>query len=240
MSSNKENNSTSSYNRFDDEIFVALFRKGAHDYLENDLFGDLPENTDDVQSGLSEIANKKIKKMISQAIRREKNMRIIKHLPRIVAIVLIVVVVCSITVMSVEALRLPFLNLFVNTEEKIMDIKIEEGETYDEDNSLAGLFGYIPEGYELTSEDNQNQATTLIYINKKGESIFIKRFDSEGNLGVDTENADYGELLINDDIGFYSTKNGLTTLVFSKNEYAYYISASIDLSEIIKISKNIK
>ena len=57
---------------------------------------------------------------------------------------------------------------------------------------------------------------------------------------MDTENAEYGEIMINESRGFYSTKNGSTNLVFTKNGYAYSIIASLDLSEIIKIAKNIK
>lgn len=240
MSENRENKSINDTNRFDDEIFIALFRKGAHEYLENDLIGDLSERKDKMESGLSEAAEKKIKKMINQAIRKEKNRRIVKRFPRIVAIVLIVIVICSITVMSVEAFRVPFLNLFVRTEEKITDIEFDQDQANDDVDSLTDMFGYIPDGYELTFDDMQEQDTTFIFTNEREESIFINKFNGKGNYGVDTEGAEYDEIMINEYQGFYSIKNGLATLVFTKNGYAYSISASIDLTEIIKIAENIK
>lgn len=240
MSKSWEENSNKEVHSFDDEIFTALLRKGAHEYLENDLLDDLSENKDDAQSELSEATKNKIKRMIRQAIRREKSMRIVKLVPRIAIVVLIFIAICSITVISVEALRVPFLNLFINTKEKITDIEMNEGQTIDEENNISVLFGYIPNGYQFMSEDAQERVTTFIFINENEESIFIKRFSDEGTLGADTENADYDVVMIKENQGFYSVKNGITTLVFTKNEYAYSITASIDLDEIIKIAENIK
>lgn len=227
-------------NCFDDEIFIALFRKGAHDYLEKDLCADMPINRNVADKYPSDVTDKKIRKMICKAVRREKNIKNMKRLPRIVAIVLIVLAVCSMTVMSVDALRVPFLNLFVNTEVKVSDIKFMEDQTSDKDGSFACLFGYVPEGYELTEENIREQGATFIYTNENGASLLINKFNTEGSVSLDTENAEYGEVWINGYEGFYSVKNDTTMLVFTKNEYAYLISGSADLDEIILIAENIK
>ena len=235
-----DNNTMNDKNSFDDEIFIALFRKGTNDYLENNLLTDLPEKKSGTESGLSEFTEKKIKKNIRQAIRREKSMRIMKRLPRIAAIVLIVIAVCAITVMSVEALRVPLLNLFVHTEEKIMDIDLEEGQANDEDTSLSDMFGYIPKEYELTSEDIQEQVASFNYMNINEDSIIIDRYVGEGKISVDTENAECGNIMINGNQAFYTIKNELTNLVISKDGYTYMIYGSINFEEIVKIAENIK
>lgn len=239
MSKNKGNNKTSHQDPFDDKVILALFQKGAHEYLEN-MLNDLPDSADENEPGPSEVFNKKIENMITRAIRKEKKKHRVKRIPRIAAVVIAVIVICSITVMSVEAFRVPFLNLFVNTEEEITDIEYEEDQASDEGSSQSDLFGYIPDGYELTVEDVQEQAATFIYFNENEEKLLIRRYYGEGSSGIDTENADYNEISINDYQGFYSTKHGITTLVFTKNGYAYFIQAYIDLSEIVKIAENIK
>lgn len=234
-----DNNANQELNSFEDEIFIALFRKGAHEYLENDLLGELPDKDRSGILEFSEIKDKKIKKIINQAIHKEKKMKIAKRLPRIIAIVLVVFAICSITVMSVEALRVPFFNLFVNTKEKITTIEVNQDQISD-DNSFKDSFGYIPDGYEMMSEDSQDNTTSFIFTNDNGDSIFIDIFNKEHSAGVDTEDAEYNEIMINAFQGFYSIKNETTNLVFIKNNYTYLILGSIDLEEIIKIAENIK
>jgi len=231
------NNSNQEFNSFDDEIFIALFRKGAHEYIENDLLGELSDKNDTHR--LSEISDKKIKKMVNQAIRKENNRRRIKRFPRVAMIIIIMLAVCSIAAMSVEALRVPFFNLFVNTKEKITTIEINNGEKNELD-SLEDLFGYIPDGYELESEDIKEQVAAFVYTNENKDSISIYRFLGEGSVSVDTEKAEYSEMIINSNKCFYSVKNGETNLVYVKDGYAYLISGSINLEQIIKIAEKIK
>lgn len=234
-----DNNTNQELNSFEDEIFIALFRKGAHEYLENDMLGKLPDQHRNDTHKFSEIKDRRIIKMINQGIHKEKKKRVAKLLPRIIAGVLIALIICSITVMSVEALRVPFFNLFVNTKEKITTIEVDEGQTSD-NNSFADLFEYIPDGYEMMSEDNQDNTTSFIFTNGNGDSIFIDILNKEHSAGVDTEDAEYNEIMTNAFQGFYSIKNGTTNLVFIKNNYTYLILGSIDLEEIIKIAENIK
>lgn len=238
MSKNKETYLNKANDCFDNDIFLALFRKGAHEYLENDLLGDLPDSDD--TSRLSEICNKKIKNMIKQAIRKEKRTWITKRLPRIAVIVLVVLAICSATVMSVEALRVPFLNLFINSEERKTDIEFNKDQAIVEDESFAVLFEYIPKGYELVSEEIEEQDVSLMYLNSDEETIFIDMYYGGSSISLDTEDAEHGEIKINGEQGFYSYKDGLTMLVFSKNEYVYSITASIELEEVIRIAENIK
>ena len=240
MIESKINNSNQNNNSFDDEIFIAYFRKQAHEYLENDLVGGLSNIDEKNIPTFSETGDEKIKKMIKQAIRKENSRRRIKRLPRVAMIILIVLAVCSVTVMSVEALRVPFLNLFVNTEEKVTNIELDERKTDDQSNNMSDLFGYIPDEYELESEDIQEQVATFVYTNENKDSISIYRFLGEGSVSVDTEKAEYGEMIINSNKCFYSVKNGETNLVYVKDGYAYLISGSINLEEIIKIAEKIK
>lgn len=239
MTKTDENISIHEINPFENEIFIALFRKGAYEYLEHDMLGELPDKDRNNILEFSDIKDIRIRKMINRAIHKEKKIRIAKFLPRIIAIVLVVFAICTITIMSVEALRVPFFNLFVNTKEKITTIEADQGQPSDK-NSFADLFEYIPNGYELMSEDNQDNTASFIFTNGNGDNIFIDMFNKEHSAGVDTEDAKYNEIMINNFQGFYSIKNGTTNLVFIKDNHTYLILGSIDLEEIIKIAENIK
>lgn len=238
MSKNKETNLNKANDCFDNDIFLALFRKGAHKYLENDLLGDLPDSDD--TSRLSEICDKKIKNMIKQAIRKERNKLNIRRLPKIAAIILIVIAVFSTTIFSVEALRVRFLNMFIETQEEVTDITFEDSESQNEVLKNDNEPGYIPDGFKLTSIEEIDNRTTLFYTNNNGDTIDIDRYSTGNNIGIDTENAEYGNIKINGHDGFYSIKNGFATIVFKTDEYAFLVTGNIDISEIKKIAENLK
>ena len=236
MDKRLDNENTNICEELNEDIFMAIFRKGAYEYLEDGIneFRDFPNFS------LPETGEKKILNLINKQVRKEKVNRILKKLVKIAAIFFIIVTVCTITIISVEALRVPILNLFTYTEEKITDIEFIDNQSNVEGVSFEDCFEYVPEGFELASEEIDGLDASLIYTNMDEESIFIDMYYGGSSLGVDTENAEYGEIIINESKGFYSTKNGSANLVFTKNEYVYSIIANLDLSEIIKIAENIK
>ncbi len=240
MSKKETVNTNHSVPSFDDEVFIAHFRKHAHEYLEIDLLSEVTRLDERNPLNYSETGNQRIQKMIKKALHKENNRRHIKRLPRIAVVIIIFIVISSITVMSVEAFRIPFLNLFVKTEEKVTDIDIDENQTTDEPNNIQNIFSYIPDGYELKSEDIQEQAMTFIYSNDNQEDLYLYRFSKEGSLSIDTENADYNQITIDGYKGFYSIKNEEINFVYTKNNYAYMICGKIDLNESIKILENIE
>lgn len=235
----KRENRTFNYDadHFDNEIFLALFRKGADEYLEKDLI----DRTDlEKESQFSEDADTKIKNMIKQAIRKEKSKSTKRAIPKIFAFSSAVVIIFLVTVISVEAFRAPFLNFLIHTEEKITDIDINSQQATMEGESFEDTFSYIPKGFELVSEEIQRNDASLLYTNEAGERIVIDIHSDESYSGVDTEGSQYKEIIIKDEPAFYSSKNGFTNLVLPKQEYAYMITSTIKLPEIIKIAENIK
>lgn len=237
MNKREETTLNNRADHFDNEIFLALFRKGADEYLENDLLID--GDNIDKESQISEVADKRIQVMIKQAIRKEKSKRAARTMPKILALFLAVLFVFIVAVMSVDALRVPFLNLFVHTEEKITDINFNT-EQMGEGESFEDVFSYIPIGFELVSEEMQGRDVSLLYVNQAGERIVINIHYDGSDIGLDTEGSHYNKIMIKEQLGFYSSKNGFTNLVITKDGYAYTISSTIKLPEIIKIAENIK
>lgn len=220
-------------NQLDDEIFIALFRKGAYGYLEDGLSDDKTESGDT----LSDNCEKRIMQLVKKEIRREQTGKLISRLTKVAAIFLIILVVCAVTIVSVEAFRVPVFNLFIKDNVKSTDISVAPNETVQEYETKTL---YIPTGYELTATEDLVDITKYIYFNAEGESIFINRYSLGGSFGIDTENAETGQVDINGSEALYSVKNGLTFLTFKTNEYAYLIQAPVELSEVIKIAESIR
>ncbi len=238
MSKQTENNNNPIVNDLDEDIFVALFRKGAYEYLEDSLLVEDNSSND----SLSETSEKRIMKMIKNQLRKERTAHFVKRLPKIAAIILIVFAVCTVTILSVEAFRVPVFSFFINTKEEITDIKInDELSPYEEEveTSHASEPTYLPEGFKLTTMEEFGEGFINSYYNSVGNSIIIYQLDIDSDLAVDTENAKYGSVEINGHEGFYSIKNGSSQLVFTTDDYAYWIIADLVILDVIKIAESI-
>lgn len=225
-------------NELDENIFVALFHKGANEYLEEIMTDD----DTNPKECLSKPSEKRIMKLINRQIHKEKAGLFVKRLPRIAVIIFIVIVVCAITIISVEAFRIPVFNFFINKQEEITDIKInDELSPNDEEIKTSHTIepSYLPEGFELTKTEEFGTGFFKYYNSAEGNSIIIQQHAIGSDLSIDTENAEYGSIDINEHEGFYSIKNGSTQLVFSTNEQVYLIIAELDISEVFRIAKSI-
>lgn len=238
MSKIDETNLNLKEEHFNDDIFLALFRKGANEYLENDLHCERPDEEN--KTTLSEVTDKKINNMIKHAVRKEKGNNAKKIIPKILVFASAICIVFLVTVFSVDAFRAPFLNFLVHIEEEITDIELNKQQDMMEGESYEEEFGYIPEGFELESEEIQGQDVKLLFKNENEEIISIRIYQDDSDIRFDTEESEYHEIMINGQQGFYSTKNGFTNLVFIKQEHAFLIATSIDLTEVMKIAENIK
>lgn len=240
MSRRVDTNSKLNDDHFNDDIFIALLRKGANEYLKNDLSLKQPCEEKKGKSNLSEVTDKKIKNMIKHAIRKEKGSKAKKVAPKILVVTSAICLVFFVTVFSVSALRAPFLNFLVHTEEEITDIDLNNQQDMMIGESFEEIFGYIPKGFELESEEIQRKNVRLSFKNENEEIISIKIYQDGSDIRFDTEESEYYEIMIEEEQGFYSIKNGFTNLVFAKDEHAFFIVTSIEFSEVIKIAENIE
>ena len=120
--------------------------------------------------------------------------------------------------------------------------KVPEGEsdlpTFDELR-----IGYIPDGYELTSSDENSDYREYIYTPADGNYFLVALYSSKTtDIGVDIEDVAFEEMTINGNQAYlsYDEGNGLGTLVVGNSSYTILITAYLDKSEIIKIAENIK
>ena len=154
---------------------------------------------------------------------------------------LVFLAVSTAVVMSAEALRVRVLNMFIDTKEKLTDIDIfNDKERPPESISSIEEPTYVPIGYELTSTEEYSNQTTLIYENASGSSLVIRINKGDVKISVDTEDADYGEIIINGYEAFYSHKKGMTVLVVKRLDSSYSIVGEVNLEEARKIAESIK
>lgn len=101
--------------------------------------------------------------------------------------------------------------------------------------------GYIPDGFELVSEDNFNKCLICKYESENTEFFTIFKSSSEGEVYFNTEFFDSEEFTIDGQKYIYCKGNlGADNLIWTKNDYVYRIDGTLTKDEFIKIAKTVE
>ena len=137
---------------------------------------------------------KMIMESIDRTLQRQRWKHAWKTASRIIQkvsvfLVILLIGVCT-TVITVEAIRTPFINWLISLQKDSSTIHFKE-----ESDMTDITFGYLPEGYEASLVSADSKTTYYSIENDVGNVIFlmINSLDSDSGLNVDTENAEVSE-----------------------------------------------
>ena len=109
-------------------------------------------------------------------------------------------------------------------------------------NSVNGeiTVGYIPEGYELNSNEYISKYIVSKYVTDNGDFFTIFKYSSSMKVEFNTEFS-YSEELFENGIKYVYCKGnqGTDNLIWTKNDYVYQIDASFEKEELIRIAKTV-
>lgn len=148
-----------------------------------------------------------------------------------------VIVVFSISVVSVDALRLKFLDWLTNVH--------STHTTYNDidHNNDVRLLENIPDGYSLQLYNNNGDLITETFVNSSENFITLIICPKDYVFNSDNESTYSETVAINDIIGLYSTKDDCITLIWTMGDSNYTITTNdMTLSQeiIIEIAESIK
>jgi hypothetical protein len=177
----------------------------------------------------------KMKKLFKAERNKEFFKNFQKYSMRVASILLICIIISAISVFSVSAWRVKFLNFVFdsnkpNTEFQFGDTK---GNTYSNDEMM---FEYIPEGFELVKSVSNEFS---IYLKFKNNDLYFtfSLNDIEGKLSIDTEKGTVEKLIINRQEAVYTENKNINALIWHNDEFAFTIIGNIPKEEIIKIAE---
>lgn len=152
-----------------------------------------PEELDNRCRALIEQANRKAK----NKKRRKSALRVLRSAA---VVVLVMLSLCSVLFVSVEAFRIPVMNFFIEKTDRYWEITANPKEDfipirYDPENPLDGIIADI---FELTSLSGSVEGGDLLAIYKHGDNADIALFAdySFGNIRLDGEDATITEIEI--------------------------------------------
>lgn len=162
------------------------------------------------------------------------------------ASVMIVGVVASVTVMNVEAFKVPVFNFFMENQEKYSKLEVREQgkEEYDYKTLLKEYPGIalpieLPKGYEYQeTKGNEIQYTTIYLNNIDNDMLVLSQTFGDSTWDVDTERNPSKEIE-KDNIKykvFVDKEN--TTIVWNKEGSSYNLNGQLTEQEIEKIIEN--
>lgn len=149
-----------------------------------------------------------------------------------------VIVVFSISVVSVDALRIKFLDWLTNVH--------STHTTYNDiDHMNDSIFPeYVPNGYSLQFYNKDENLITETYSNEDDFFITIVINNNNNSVyNIDNEETDYEIVEINDNTGLITNKEGLISLIWNDSTNNYFISTNdttINADSIVKIAQSLE
>lgn len=219
------------------DIMLQPAASDAEDKIVNDILKNLDDNEHIEFSKEHELSMKKI-------FRNQRRKILLKELyfysKRIAVFFLVVIVISGVSIFSVSAWRIRFLNFVIDMKQTHTEINFSEDGGNDTYTSDEISFGYFPDGYKLEERDIGEKDIYLRFRN--GENYFSFSIDRIAGLtfGIDTEGANVKRLTINGGEAIYSAKANANILVWHDDDYVYHIIGNIEEKEAVLIAENMK
>lgn len=173
-----------------------------------------------------------------------------KRISKKAAIILVVgIILTTILVSSVDALRVKFLNMFIEKKDDYSKIAIEK------DNSKNGSIdilmnseklencyipAYVPEEFTVEKVIHQNDIIKVIFRDTGSSSlVFEQSSDLNREYMVNTENAFTEKISIQGQEAIIIIKDKITIVLWENNEKVFNVYGQVDREEVIKFCESL-
>ncbi|WMJ76527.1 MULTISPECIES: DUF4367 domain-containing protein [unclassified Sedimentibacter] len=222
-----------------DKAMDAMLQTAASD-IEDKAVDILLDGYEGQNHKFSEKHREDMQKLFKKERKFRSARRIRTYSKRAAVIFIAVIAISAITISSVSAWRVRFMNFILERTQYDTNIKFTDG-TSKADNYKFGeiKLEYVPEGFKL--EKSESQKNHLYFAFRKDDEFFnFRTRDVRSSLSIDTEGANVKELTINGREALYSENDNIRILVWNYDEMAYILTGSISESELVKIAKSVK
>lgn len=167
-------------------------------------------------------------------------------MPRKIAVFICIILLgLVISVTSVNAFKLQFINFLIHTTESYTNITLNEHQSLSAPKLPSEWDGqfyphYIPKGFEVTKATLKNNTGQIIYKDESNNTILFSMNTDLQDLYVDTENTIYKTVTINDSPAKLFIKDGLHTIVFNNTHSVFIVSGNISDAELLLIAEHVQ
>ena len=221
-----------------EEFSEAEGKRLMEEYEQALAAGEVPE----VPQELDAKCRKLIDREFEKQYRNQKMQSFWKSAKRVAAVGLAVLSVSAGLVMSVDAIRAPIMNFFMEKHDKYTAINFDEDHVHDAElnkPSYDPLAEVLPSDYDLVAFTEDESSVYIRYENNLKDNVILEIWQIGGELVVDTEDATMTEITFMGTHAILVEENG-HELYWKQNEKVYILSASSMIyDEFINIAEKI-
>jgi len=239
-------------NHYVEDYENALFKAATYEYAiskSKQLMEDAEQYaaTEEYQEDLARF-EKKISKAYRRAVNRKRLRTFLKVSSKILVVILVMLSLTFTSVMTVSAWREGFTRFLVSVSPEYSEIRLgkESGPPAVIPNHAYSKVGiqnmpaYIPDGFEIKTMDLSSGILDIYYEHEDGFFISYTAYSSTYISQIDSENTSDSKLItISGNEGSITCKNGITTIIWSSEEYYYIIVSPLEEKELIQIAESI-
>lgn len=201
---------------------------------------------------LDEITRKRYQRNISRlynaSVIKNALHKGLKAINKTAAILLFLIVLLSVPMFSVDAIRNRVFNFIIDMHEEYTSIRLDLN---DDDTSNSIVINWddayaptlIPEGYKLVSITNNELLKALQYSDTNNSLLIFQQLNGGGIVNIDTENADsISKVMIHGSEGILVEKGDLITISWSYADYIFLIDffkSNLSNEEVQKIAESV-
>lgn len=172
------------------------------------LWNDYEENNSSIPEQLDKTCQMQIQKLYKETKKSALLRRTVYRAGKIAAAILIVFSLSVNLILSVEAIRVPLLNLCIKTQKYFSNITFpgEQDADSEADKDVVDFPLSVPKGFTLFHKDHnhddyayiyEDSTLFLAYQNQDGHYFMFHTLPAQGSLSIDTEDAEAVEFLLN-------------------------------------------
>lgn len=205
----------------------------------------LPSDADIPEHKVSRRFERKMKRLIREQKRSPQANRMIRGLRRVAAIILVIGILSFSGLMTVEAYREKVIEVITLVFHDLTNYRFISEESGSEQHvDLPDItFQYIPDGMEKVEDTARERFRYILYEAQDGnffeltQTVIVDNSDYEKIL--DTEGAISEEFYIGDSEAVLNTKNGVTSIFWTKDHILYSLYGTIDPTELKSVAEKI-
>lgn len=152
-------------------------------------------------------------------------------------ILMALIILSSITIFSVDAWKVKFLNFVFHADAPNTDFQFSSPDTSFKNDEVT--MGYVPEGFILVQDSSVSSSLDLTFA-KEEEYFNFSIIGLDHQFSIDTEDGTIEPIVINGCEGYYITNPRINAIVWHNNMKAFCILGNISKEELVQIAQNIK
>jgi len=157
---------------------------------------------------------------------------------RAAVFILAIIVTLSTITLSVEALRMPLIEIITSIYERFTGVSYEyDAKLRNYPKKIEDVFlpKQVPKGYELVKSEYHDVAINTVFSNGTHDLHFEQYIIVSTKITVDTEGVEVEALTINGNEALFFHNKGINTLMWTDGYYGYIAHGNLDKSEIVKL-----